>query len=90
MRLSLNLNELLQSTGPITVEELAMRVGGVENAADMASFLIQLEQLRKGGVITATGPGERDLSTLDVSGGKGLRQTIVELSRSSLRRSFAS
>lgn len=77
--------ELLQSSGPISLDELNMRV------SESPQELVQkLEELRKKGVVAVSGPNSENLSNLTSEEVENSSETVVELSRSSLRRSFAS
>lgn len=77
--------ELLQSSGPISLDELNMRV------SESPQELVQkLEELRKKGVVAVSGPKSENLSNLTSEEVENSSETVVELSRSSLRRSFAS
>lgn len=76
--------ELLQSSGPIPLDELNMRVseGPVE-------LVRKLEDLRKRGIVAVKGPKSENLSEMTPEEVANSADTLVELSESSLRRSFA-
>jgi CTP-dependent riboflavin kinase len=76
--------ELLQSSGPIALNELNMRVS--ESGQDL---LRSLEELKKGGAIVVTGPKSGNLLELTPEEVSNSSDTVIELSRSSLRRSLA-
>jgi CTP-dependent riboflavin kinase len=76
--------ELLQSSGPIALNELNMRVS--ESAEDL---LRSLEELKKGGAIVVTGPKAGNLLQLTPEEVSQSSDTVIELSRSSLRRQLA-
>jgi hypothetical protein len=76
--------ELLQSSGPIALNELNMRVS--ESAEDL---LHSLEELKKGGAIVVTGPKAGNLLQLTPEEVSQSSDTVIELSRSSLRRQLA-
>jgi DNA-binding Lrp family transcriptional regulator len=80
-----DLIELLQSSGPIPLDELNMRVS--ETPVELVQ---KIEELRKRGVVAVTGPQSENLSNLTPEEIENSAETVVELSRSSLRRSFAS
>lgn len=77
--------DLLQSSGPIPLDELCMR--SIHNDQEVVE---QLEALRKTGDIAITGPGATTPLSAVLSADPGLAsQTIVEPSPKLLRRSFA-
>ena len=80
-----DLIELLQSSGPISLDELNMRVS--ESPVELVQ---KLDDLRKKGVVSVRGPQSENLSELTPEEIEKSAETVVELSRSSLRRSFAS
>ncbi len=83
--MSVNLIDLIQSSGPIALNELSMRSS--ESAEEL---LRRLEELRKRGDIVVTGPKSSNLMELTPEEVPQLSDTVVELSRSSLKRVFAS
>jgi hypothetical protein len=83
--MSVNLLELIQSSGPIALNELNMR-----SSETPEELLLRLEELRKRGDIVVTGPKSSNLMELSPEEVSQLSDTVVELSRSSLKRVFAS
>lgn len=83
--MSVNLLELIQSSGPIALNELNMR-----SSETPEELLLRLEELRKRGEIVVTGPKSSNLMELSPEEVSQLSDTVVELSRSSLKRVFAS
>jgi len=83
--MSVNLLELIQSSGPIALNELNMR-----SSETPEELLLRLEELRKRGEIVVTGPKSSNLTELSPEEVSQLYDTVVELSRSSLKRVFAS
>jgi DNA-binding Lrp family transcriptional regulator len=83
--MSVNLLELIQSSGPIALNELNMR-----SSETPEELLRRLEELRKRGEIVVTGPKSSNLMALSPEEISLLSDTVVELSRSSLKRVFAS
>jgi hypothetical protein len=83
--MSVNLLELIQSSGPIALNELNMR-----SSETPGELLLRLEELRKRGDIVVTGPKSSNLMELSPEEVSQLSDTVVELSRSSLKRVFAS
>jgi hypothetical protein len=83
--MSVNLLDLIQSSGPIALNELNMR-----SSEDPEELLRRLEELRKRGDIIVTGPKSSNLMDLNPEEVSQLSDTVVELSRSSLKRVFAS
>jgi hypothetical protein len=82
--MSLNLLELLQSSGPIALNELNMR------SSESAEVLLRtLEDLKKAGDIVVTGPKSANLLELTPEEVPSSYDTVIELSRSSLRRQLA-
>lgn len=81
----MGLIELLQSSGPIALDELNLRSS--ERPEDL---VFQLEGLRKAGIVVVKGPGADHLLHLSPEDIAHSSDTIVELSRTALRRSFAS
>ncbi len=83
--MSVDLLELIQSSGPIALNELNMR-----SSETPEELLLRLEELRKRGEIIVTGPKSSNLTELSPEEVSQLSDTVVELSRSSLKRVFAS
>jgi hypothetical protein len=83
--MSVNLLDLIQSSGPIALNELNMR-----SSEAPEELLRRLEELRKRGDIIVTGPKSSNLMDLNPEEVSQLSDTVVELSRSSLKRVFAS
>jgi hypothetical protein len=77
--------DLLQSTGPIALNELSLR-----SSQSPEELIRELEELRKARVIDVSGPKSGDLTELSSEEVGSSSDTIIELSRKSLRRSFAS
>jgi hypothetical protein len=80
-----NLLELIQSSGPIALNELNMR-----SSETSEELVRRLEELRRQGEIVITGPKSSNLMELSPQEVSESSDTVVELSRSSLRRVFAS
>jgi DNA-binding Lrp family transcriptional regulator len=77
--------DLLQSSGPIALNELSMRLSQAPE-----ELVRELEELRKARVIDVSGPKSGELLTNLSPEEIGLSSdTIIELSRRGLRRSFA-
>jgi len=81
---SFSLIDLLQSSGPIALNELSMR-----SSESPEELVGTLEKLRKEGMIVVSGPKNLSLTTLTPEQ-IGSSDIVIELSRSSLRKSFAS
>jgi len=79
-----NLLDVLSSSGPISLDELNMR-----SSETPAELIQKIEELRKRGVVTVTGPKADELASLTSEEVEHSSETVVELSRNSLRRSFA-
>jgi predicted transcriptional regulator len=83
--MSFSVVDLLQSSGPIALNELSMRSS--QNSEDLVR---ELEQLRSAGIIDVSGPKSNtsliDLSPEEIANSSDI---IIEPSRKSLRRSFA-
>ncbi len=77
--------DLLQSSGPIALNELSMR-----SSEAPEEFLRRLEKLKQDGVIVIKGPKSENLLELTPEEIPQLSNTVVELSWSGLKRSFAS
>lgn len=76
-----SLVSLLQSSGPISLDELTLR-----SSETMGELIQQVEALRKEGFVVVNGP-KTDLSNLT---SEEASQTMIELSSRSLHRLFAS
>jgi hypothetical protein len=76
--------DLLQSSGPIALSELSMR-----SSQTPEELVRELEELKKARVIDVSGPQSQELSKLSSEEIGSSSDTIVELSRRGLRRSFA-
>lgn len=84
--MSFNVIDLLQSSGPIALNELSMR-----SSQSPEQLVRELEELRKAHVIDVSGPKSQEQLTNLSSEEIGLSSdTIIELSRRGLRKSFAS
>jgi hypothetical protein len=83
--MSLNLLELLQPSGPMALNELNMR-----SSETPGELVRRLEELKRGGEIVVTGPKSGNLLDLTPEDVSNSSDTVVELSRSGLKRSFAS
>lgn len=84
--MSLNLIDLLQSSGPIALNELNMRA-----SQPAGELLHTLEQLRRERMIVISGPSaERPLTELTPEEVEHSSDLVVELSSRGLHRSFAS
>jgi DNA-binding Lrp family transcriptional regulator len=81
---SVNLIDLIQSSGGIALNELSMRA-----SESPEELLRRLEELRKNGDIKISGPRSSNLTEVTPEEVPQLSDTVVELSRSSLRRMFA-
>jgi hypothetical protein len=79
-----NVLELLQSTGPIALNELSLRLPGSSE-----ELVRQLADLKKWGDVVVTGPKAEKLLELTPEEISRSSDIVVELSRSSLKRSFA-
>jgi hypothetical protein len=78
--------DLLQSSGPMALNELSMR-----SSQSPEELVRELEELRRARVINVSGPKSQELLTKLSSEEIGLSSdTIIELSWRGLRRSFAS
>jgi predicted transcriptional regulator len=78
-----DLLELLQSAGPIALNELMMRSDG--SPKDLVS---SLQDLKKRGFVVVKGPAPDDLSTMTADDIAHSSDTLVALSREGVRRSF--
>jgi hypothetical protein len=76
--------DLLQSSGPIALNELSLR-----SSQTPEELVRELEELKKARVIDVSGPQSQELSKLSSEEIGLSSDTIVELSRRGLRRSFA-
>jgi hypothetical protein len=76
---------LLQSSGPIALNELSMR-----SSQTPEELVHTLEELRKEGMIVVSGPPNLSLAMLTREEIEHSSDIVIELSKSSLRRSFAS
>lgn len=84
--MSFSVIDLLQSSGPIALNELSMR-----SSQSPEQLVHELEELRKAHVIDVSGPKSQEQLTNLSSEEIGLSSdTIIELSRRGLRKSFAS
>jgi predicted transcriptional regulator len=84
--MSFSVIDLLQSSGPIALNELSMR-----SSQSPEQLVRELEELRKAHVIDVSGPKAQEQLTNLSSEEIGLSSdTIIELSRRGLRKSFAS
>jgi hypothetical protein len=84
--MSFSVIDLLQSSGPIALDELSMR-----SSQSPEQLVRELEELRKAHVIDVSGPKSQEQLTNLSSEEIGLSSdTIIELSRRGLRKSFAS
>jgi predicted transcriptional regulator len=84
--MSFSVIDLLQSSGPIALNELTMR-----SSQSPEQLMRELEELRKAHVIDVSGPKSQEQLTNLSSEEIGLSSdTIIELSRRGLRKSFAS
>jgi len=84
--MSFSVIDLLQSSGPIALNELSMR-----SSQSPEQLVRELEELRKAHVIDVSGPKSQEQLTNLSSEEIGLSSdTIIELSRRGLRKSFAS
>ncbi len=79
-----NWMEVLQSSGPIPLNELNLRSS--ESPEELAS---QLADLTRKGLVIVTGPGSDDLSHLTSDEVATSADTVVELSWSGLKRSLS-
>jgi len=83
--MSFSVVDLLQSSGPIALNELNMRSS--QNPEDLVR---ELEQLRTAGIIDVSGPKSStplsDLSAEEIANSSDI---VVEPSRKTLRRFFA-
>lgn len=75
---------LLESTGPISLNELSLRLPGSPD-----ELVRELAALKKWGEIVVTGPKSENLLELTPEEISQSSDTVIELSRSSLKRSFA-
>lgn len=76
--------DVLQSSGPISLNELNMR-----SSETPEELVRQLEDLRKKGIVIVTGPQKDDLATLSSEEVARSNDTVVELSWSGLKRSLS-
>jgi hypothetical protein len=83
--MAFSVTDLLHSSGPIALNELSMRSS--QSPEELAR---ELEELRKARLIEISGPNSQDLTTLSSEQIGLSSDTIIELSRKSLRRLFAS
>lgn len=83
--MSLSLLDLLKSSGPIALNELNMR-----SSEDPGELIRRLEEWKKDGTILVRGPKSENLLELSPEEISQSSDTVIELSRSALRRSFAS
>ena len=88
--MQLGLIDILQSTGPIALNELIMRTHAGQGPEELKELVEQLQKLIKAGMVTVTGPGSNDLSKMTAEGIAKSSDAIVEVSRAGLRRTFAS
>jgi predicted transcriptional regulator len=82
--MAFSLIDLLQSSGPIALNELSMR-----SSESPEELVRTLEELRKEGMIVVSGPSTPSLPTLTREEIEHSSDIVVELSRSTLKRSFA-
>jgi hypothetical protein len=59
--MQLGLVEILQSTGPIALNELSMRTHSRDNPEALQEMVERLQELIRAGIVTVTGPESRDL-----------------------------
>ena len=83
--MALNITELLESSGPIALNELNMR-----SSEDATELMKKLYALKKSGEVVVRGPKADKLLELTPEDVSRSSDTLVELSRSRLKRSFAS
>jgi len=88
--MQLGLIEILQSTGPIALNELSMRTHSSDNPEALQELVERLQELIRAGFVIVTGPESRNLSKMTPDQIASSSNTIVEVSRAGLRRSFAS
>ena len=79
-----NLLDVLQSSGPISLNELNMR-----SSETPEELVRQIEELRKNGVVIVTGAPADELSKLSPEEVAKASETVVELSWKGLKRTLS-
>jgi hypothetical protein len=79
-----NWMDVLQSSGPISLNELNMR-----SSETPEELVQQLDNLRKKGLVIVTGPRKDNLSNLSSEEVAQSSDTVVELSWSGMKRSLS-
>ena len=79
-----NLLDVLQSSGPISLNELNMR-----SSETPEELVRQIEELRKNGVVIVTGAPADELSKLSPQEVAKASETVVELSWKGLKRTLS-
>jgi predicted transcriptional regulator len=78
-----SLVELLESAGPLALNELAER-----STLSLAALAHTVANLRRSGIVVVRGPAAENLSKMTAEEIAHSSDTIVELSRRAARRSF--
>ena len=79
-----NWMDVLQSSGPISLNELNMR-----SSETPEELVRQVENLRQKGIVIVTGPKKDKLSSLSSEEVAQSSDTVVELSWSGMKRSLS-
>ncbi len=82
--------DILQSTGPIALNELIMRTHASQSPEDLKELVGQLKALVNEGIVNVTGLQSGDPSKMTAEDLTNSSDAIVQVSRAGLRRALAS
>lgn len=88
--MQVRLIDILQSTGPIALNELIMRTHASQSPEDLKDLVGQLKALVNEGIVNVTGLPTGDPSKMSAEELINSPDAFVEVSRAGLRRSLAS
>ena len=82
--------DILQSTGPIALNELIMRTHPGQSPEDLRELVEQLKALVNAGIVNVSGLRSVDPSKMTAEDITNSSDAIVQVSRAGLRRALAS
>ena len=82
--------DILQSTGPVALNELIMRTHAGQSPEELGELVEQLKVLVNAGLVTVSGLRLADSSKMTPDDLTNSSDAIVEVSRAGLRRALAS
>jgi hypothetical protein len=82
--------DILQSTGPVALDELIMRTHPGQSPEDLQELVEQLKALVNEGIVNVSGLRSADLSKMTAEDLTNSSDAIVQVSRAGLRRALAS